>query len=349
MHKIAQKNTVIRLLAGFVICAAFFALFTQAVMAADAGFSVKAVLPENQADISSTYFNLSMSPGQRQNLKIDIFNESGEEITVNVSSVSASTSRHGVIDYVTPGVKDETLKVPFADISEIITPVIQIPVGKSATANVQVVMPEEEFDGIVLGGIVLTRAGAVDNESESGDSGMSLTNKYSYVIAVKLIETEKEVPPDFEFVSAGVETVNYRTAVVNYLRNREAAIAKDVKMDLSVARKSDNAVILQEEGRLIEMAPNSVMAYALEWGAKPLESGTYVSSAHMEQGEKKWDFKQEFTIDGQNVKELNERPMDTEGQHNWICWLLLILIVLLLVLIWLLFKRKKRDEDEKGH
>ncbi len=77
------------------------------------GFYVRALLPENQRDTSLTHFDLQMQPEQQQQLDVEIVNTSSAPIWVSVEAVSASTAPNGVIDYYTPDVKDETLKIPF--------------------------------------------------------------------------------------------------------------------------------------------------------------------------------------------------------------------------------------------
>ena len=178
-----------------------------------AGFSVKAVLPENQNDSGETFFDLWMEPGQKQVLKVDVFNYSDEEISVEVSAVSASTSRHGVIDYLMPNVRDKTLKIPFSEIAEIKNPQITIPAGQTASASVMIDMPNESFDGVVLGGLVFTRVNK-DGNTVSDADGVKIENGYNYVIAAKLLETTIPVLPDFELDTVDAELVYNRIGIV---------------------------------------------------------------------------------------------------------------------------------------
>ncbi|RJZ17286.1 hypothetical protein DYZ49_00463 [Listeria monocytogenes] len=89
------------------ICAIIFACILailcfpgqQAYATENSSFSVKAILPDNQAS-SVTYFDLQMNPKQKQTLKVEITNHSKEEITVNCVANTAVTNEMGT--WITP-------------------------------------------------------------------------------------------------------------------------------------------------------------------------------------------------------------------------------------------------------
>ena len=83
------------------------------------GFSVRAVLPENQVNSQVSYFDLHMAPERKQDLTVEIYNKEAKEIKAKISVVSASTNGNGIIDYKTPGIKDKTLKIPFSEIAKV--------------------------------------------------------------------------------------------------------------------------------------------------------------------------------------------------------------------------------------
>lgn len=317
----------------------------------EVGFSVSAVLPENQADSGVSYFDLQMEPGQKQDLRVQVYNENAEEIKVKAEAISASTNRNGIIDYKTSNVKDETLKIPFSEIAEVRTPLLTIPGGGTQTAIVSVEMPKEEYDGTVLGGIVLTQVkGDGQEQPESTrevQQGVYIDNEYSYVLGVKLQETNKAVLPAFEGIKAQPELVNYRVNVVHYIRNSEAAIAKNAEVSIEIYSESEQKAV-KTDAKTIDMAPNSVMPYAVSWGAE-IAPGKYVSHVLMKQADREWNFDLPFEVSAQTAQQINHESVEEKQAMPWWVLLLIVLIILLIVVIVILLimmKRKKRDAEE---
>ena len=336
-----------------VVATLLLSLLPATVYAADksetVGFSVSANLPDNQKNSNVSYFDLAMRPEQKQNLTVKVFNENADEIKVKVDVISASTNANGIIDYKTPDIRDETLQTPLSEIAEVKTPVLTISGGKSDTAIVSIEMPKEEYDGVILGGIVLTQVKEEKQAEESNQEiqqGVYINNEYSYVLGVKLTETDREVLPAFEGVEARPELLNYRVNVVHYIRNTEAAIAKDVQLDIEVYSQSEQAVVRTSK-KVVDMAPNSVMPYALMWEGE-IAPGKYVSNVSMKLEDKEWNFELPFEISAQAAQEINSGSVEqTQGIPWWAILLVAILVVLILVIVFLLVVMKRRKKKEE--
>lgn len=323
------------------------------------GFAVRASIPENQRDPMQTYFDLRMQPGQQQDLEVEVINSGSQEIEVQVSAISASTASNGLIDYRTPNRHDTSLKVPFSSISTVQQPVMRIPAGETHKAIISVSMPAEPYDGIILGGLLFTKTPESEMTNADGESlgedqaGTMITNVYSYVLGVVLNETDVEVLPDFELVAVAAELVNYSASAVHYVRNKEAAIAKDISISLEVTKKGGSEVIHKYNRDDLEMAPNSLMELNTGWDPGAFEAGDYVSRMHLEQGGRSWDFEQEFSIAADQAAKINEENLDKPVEANTTNWILILVIVvvlllLLILILWLIFGRKKKDDDNDG-
>lgn len=317
----------------------------------EVGFAVNANLPENQKNAGVSYFDLRMEPGQQQELTIEVYNENSDEIKVKVEAVSASTNANGNIDYKTSGIKDETLKTPFSEISEIKAPVLTIPGKQSRTAAVNVKMPEKEYDGVILGGIILTQV-KEDTETQQtneqqSQQGVYINNEYSYVLGVKLSETEKEISPEFQGIEAKPELMNYRVNIVHYIRNSEAAIAKETEISIDIYSQKEQQVIKSDQ-KVIDMAPNSVMPYAVSWGGE-IAPGKYVSNVTMKQGEYEQKFELPFEVSAQTAQQINNESVEVKQMIPWWVVLMIALIIILLVIIIVLLaaakQKKKKDDD----
>lgn len=331
----------------------------QASGGGNVGFAVRAIIPENQRDIRQTYFDLRMQPSQQQDLVVEVMNSGNVEIEVQVSAISASTASNGLIDYRTANRHDTSLKVPFSSIATVQQPVMRIPAGQTQQAIISVNMPAESYDGVILGGLVFTKTPDSELTGEDGQplgedqAGTMITNVYSYVLGAVLNESDVEVLPDFELVAVEGELVDYSASAVHYIRNKEAAIAKDIVVSLEITKKGSSDVVHRYNREGLEMAPNSLMALNTGWDPGVFEAGDYTSTVHMEQGGRAWDFTMDFTIAQDQALRINEENLNLPVEANTTNWILIlvIIVVVLLVLIlvlWLIFGRKKKDDDRNG-
>src|SRR5690625_5984441 len=96
-------------------------------------------------------------------------------------------------------------------------------------------MPNEEYDGIVLGGLNFEKV----MDEEEASEGVSLQNKYAYVIGVQLSENDHEVFPELELTSVQPELVNHRTAVVTNLQNSQPVLIEDMTVDAEIDKQGE--------------------------------------------------------------------------------------------------------------
>lgn len=346
------------------IAAAFLALavmllaaFPATALAAEGGeggigFYVQAVIPDNQRDAQLTYFDLKMEPGQTQELEIEIVNEQDEDITVSLGAISASTNPYGVIDYKTPDVRDETLNIPFSEIATLRDDTITVPAGGRVVTTVAVAMPPELYNGVVLGGIVITKEGGTPQEVAGGTV---INNLYSYVIGVMLTETDTPVQPDFELFNVQADAVNYEQAVVHYIRNTQAAIVKDMELDVEVYRDGETEPVAHVQKTDVDMAPNSVMELAASLaGTTPeepgsLAAGNYTSVVKLRYGGESWEFTQKFVVGGPEAERINNEAIPGTGTaafpwHIVIIAAFVFMALVILLLVVLLLKRRKQQQ-----
>lgn len=332
------------------VASVFFCYGSFAMAEEDIGFSVKAITPSNQIDLSHSYFDLKMVPGIKQTLEVNILNTSNEDITLEISANNASTNSNGIIEYKKSDIKDETLLIPFEEIAKVIEPTVIVPANRSKTVHIEIKMPDISYDGVVLGGIFIKKINEDAPVNASSSDSLSLRNVYSYVIGVKLSETETLVEPDFELLSVAPENVNYHTVIVAGIRNKEAAIAKNISLTVSIYEDTKITPLVTYQKSSVDMAPNSVMPFSVPWESGALMPGDYRATIHMEQDGKAWDFEMPFTIDTENADIINKN--DVGNSENTpagfpIFWIILVAALLLIVaiLIILLIRKRKKEDD----
>lgn len=313
----------------------------------DVGYSVQAQLPDNQLDNNQTYFDLQIEPGEEQQLKVTIYNNEHEDITVRTAIHNASTNSNGLVVYEEQEEIDQSLIVPLTDILTLSQEEVVIPAGKSKVITADLKMPEESYDGIILGGFHFEK---VMDEEES-TAGVSLQNKYAYVIGVQLTETDNnnEVLPDLHLQSVEPTLVNHRTAVVVNIQNSEPVIVRDLTIKAEVYKQGEDEPLKEKEQEQIHMAPNSNMNYTIDWENKPLDPGEYNLKIKATDQSNTWEWEKSFVIEKDAAKFLNKNTVELDddplsmGMITSII-ILVIIIVALLFYIWIL-RRKQDDED----
>ena len=317
-------------------------------------YSVSSSLPSNQINNKVTYFVLKVKPGQKQNLTIAIQNKDTKAHKYRISINRATTNVNGVVDYSKHGVKKaSSLKQNIEDL---------LPKPKTVTVaaktNQSFALPMSvsttAFNGTLLGGI---RVMQVDNNDSSKGKGVTLTNRYAYVIGLQLQEQSdiSAIAPNMILNSVKAKQLNYRNYVSANLENTAPIIMSDVKVNAKVLKYGTKTTVMKTTKDNMSLAPNSDFAFPISANNNPLQAGKYTLDLDAWAVSKKyhWHFSKNFTIKKETADKLNKTAVDQKKpKSNWLMWLLiglaiLILLLLLLILLLLLKRRKKDDEDEE--
>lgn len=337
----AQKWTVVQavLLIAIIYLTAYVA-GTAAYAQTAGGFSIRAVIPENQVDTKQTYFDLRMEPGSEQEVEVIINNSRDEELVAEIQLNAASTGRNGTIVYTSPDVRDDIMQVSATDVATIETQSVTVPANSSKAVTVNIKMPEEAFDGVILGGIAVK--GNETGEDTQAVEGVSLKNTITYVTALKLTENDREVDADFELTAVKPGLINYRTAVIATLRNTAPRIVKDMEVRAHVFRKGSDTVLRELELGEAEMAPMSTGDFVIDWADEALRPGVYRLRMTADYEGRLWEWDEEFTIAGE-ANDLNNAAVGIKKNYTWIY---VLLGLALLALVWIIaYRRGKHQKD----
>lgn len=144
-----------RVVVGLICVASVVGLFFtggSVVEASSPDFSVQAVLPESQTNEGVSYFDINLEPKQEEMLAVQVTNNSEEEMTLDIGVNTATTNSNGVINYgFSEAEPDDTLPINFAEIVELEDQSITLAASETRTVEAKVKMPEQSFDGILLG------------------------------------------------------------------------------------------------------------------------------------------------------------------------------------------------------
>lgn len=369
MQKIAK--IFLRILLGMVMLLWFIGV--EETNAAEFNFSVIPTIPENQIDKSKTYFELKMAPGAEQVLTLLLRNDTDKEVVVEADINPTSTNINGVVEYSNnESVPDPTLLHNLKELSEINKEIVLAPQSEQQV-EVKVRMPKEELFGIISGGITFKEKEGEDTSQDKKETkGLSIANKYAYVIAMVLRQNEEPVFPDLVLSQVQANQVNYRNVINANLQNPNSAYLNQLAIKADVKLKGQTEVLYSLKQEMMQVAPNSNFDWPIPLEGKKLKAGNYIltmeaygvksatgeySNGQDEEGQPirykyRWEFEKEFEIKPDQAKKFNQADVSIPEEKNWL-WLiigllLLLVVVLVLILIYKSKKTKRAKASQKG-
>lgn len=312
-------------------------------------YTVSADLPENQLNSKVSYFDLKVTPGQTQDLTIQIKNSDSSAHKYVVTPNRAATNDNGVIDYSKSKAKaDQSLKFDLkAALSKSQT--VEVPAKTTKAVTFKLKVPKKAFTGIALGGINVVQE---TTASKKKSSGMTIENQYAYVIGLQLQEEEKvTAKPKMKLLGVKAKQLNYRNYITANLQNTQPVIMHGLKIKSYVTNVDSKKKLVTTDKENMAMAPNSNFNFAIGDGTQALKAGNYTLhlTATAEKGKYKWHFTRNFTISEQKAKKLNKTAVGQEKQPNYFWWFVgfgVVIVALLGLVIWLLLKNRRHDDKD---
>ncbi|MBO6438121.1 DUF916 and DUF3324 domain-containing protein [Enterococcus faecalis] len=314
---------------------AFSALgFQQLVLADSNDFSVTPVLTENQNPEVPSYFDLTVTPNQKQTLKIKIKNNSKESVKYKLYVNTATTNQNGIIDYsINNFEKDESLKLSLKDCLTLTEQLVDVPANSEKEVSLELSVPETPFEGIALGGIT------VEPSIEKGSNGVN--NIFTRTLAIQLTETAKKISPKLEGGEVKVSQENLRNNVKFELRNITPTIISKVNAEIAITKSGNKNPLLTQTKDQLSFAPNSKFNLMTEWD-KQFDPGDYTYSINLTDGEgNKWSFSKKFKIEAEIAENLNKTSVDRKESffEKYYIYLLVLLSILFIVFAVLMLNR----------
>ncbi|WP_246574097.1 DUF916 and DUF3324 domain-containing protein [Leuconostoc miyukkimchii] len=341
----------------FIVVATFFSLLIISSYASEISFSVNTVIPDNQIDKSKTYFNLKLVPDQQQDIIVTLKNDTKKNITVEIGVNPAKTNSNGVVEYGKTNIKnDNSLTYPISDVVKGPSSLV-LPAGSSKNVTFHITMPKESFDGILLGGLTFQQKSSEVNQSDS-KKNTTIQNEFAYAVAILLRENDKVVKPNLSLISVKPGQENYRNVINAEIKNNQAVLLSEVKVDAKVYAKNSKKPVYTSIKHDMQIAPNSLFRYPISLNGTEMKPGEY--TYHMKvtgksnNQSKTWQFTKQFKIEAKKAKALNQSDVDVNANTNNTNWVyplialvLLVIVIILLIIVILLQRKKKTDSGKK--
>ncbi|WP_164966349.1 DUF916 and DUF3324 domain-containing protein [Companilactobacillus metriopterae] len=344
-----RKSLVLGILALFLGLGTIFGI--QTVKAEEVSYNVSAEKADNQINPDVTYFDLLVDKGSSQELTIYIQNKSSSAKKYKVSVNRALTNRNGVIDYASHGTKLDS-STNF-DIEKMVSKPQTVTVEANSTKQVKLQLntPNEDFDGVILGGIRVEQENQNNTAKKSNSKqGATIVNKFAYVIGLQIRQNQNEVAPDLKMNKVGAQQFNYSNYITANLQNIKPTVVHKLEVNARITEKGKNATVLKAKKSNMSMAPNSNFDFPISTNGKAVKAGNYTIyvNAQSSDGQYKWSFKKDFVISNADANKLNNSAVDVKKGVNWF---LIILIVFLLIiaglLIYLYFNQRNKKHTRK--
>lgn len=310
-------------------------------------YSVSPEAANNQIDKKITYYDLKVTPGQTETIKFKINNNDTTGHTYSVAINRATTDVNGVIDYTRNNVKpDSDLKY---NIEKLVTYPKKVSVAAKSSKEVAVKlqMPNGNFSGELLGGILVDENDQVNNKAPKG---VTLKSKYDYVIGLQLQQGTAAVKSDLKLDKVYETSQKGQIYLDDDLDNDVPKLEKNVSIKARVTPVNSNKTILSANKKNMSLAPDSDFNYPVDinttTGTKRnnrLKPGTYVMylDAKANNGQNLWNFKRKFTISKVQNKHVNKVAPNNADAKWLVIGIVAALIAVASGIVWYYRRNRK--------
>lgn len=333
-----------------LIVVLFFFLPHPTVQAEEAGLNtyVTPLFPESQVDESKGYYELLLSPGQKETLRVEVGNSSSEPINVQVTPHTAYTNTLGNVEYGKDAEEvDPTL--PYS-LDELMTPseVITVAENETKVIDIPLQMPKDPFEGYLAGGLRIAEVKEEEDSDVPEGEGVAIKNEFAHVVGVVVSNTRDSVQPELELLDVFADQLNYRNVISATLQNFTPTFVNQLAVEATVKRAGENEVLYKAEKEMMQMAPNSNFNFPISLEGDRFRSGNYVLELTATSGENEWSWTREFTIEAEEARKLNrEDVMIDSGVNWWMIGAIILLILMLGLVLYLMWQKKRARESEK--
>lgn len=306
------------------------------------GFTYNNVTPKNQIG-DHDYFELQVKPGDKQTLITKVTNTTNKKQQIQIHISDATTSPSGNINY-GPS-KEKLLGKNTPCLTDMIKAPSKIDLKPKETKEIKLKLsvPKKEFDGIVLGGVQLKEF-IEKEEKTKNKKAATLSNEYSYIYSISLIENQKKIKPSLTSSGAHYNGMAYQT-----INNIQPMIASDIKIESLLKPEDSEKVLDSFKFDNYRIAPNSKLNLAFE-ETDNLALGKYQLETVVSIEGKKWHFNDKFEVTKENKNKKNIY-FDDDTKNKRVNWIVIIFLIMSFILttgiIFYILNRKNKKRINK--
>lgn len=296
-------------------------------------FSVSLKPSALQVGDDFSYYNLKILPKQEETLYLLVTNNGKEKLNLSVTTVNATTSQEGIIDYSKRDKNykyDNTLKTPFTSITDK-EQEISLEPNEQQIVSVTIKMPDTPVNGTILGGIVISPIEKKINEKKE-TSGIKIKNNFEIKKAVVLNNDDNKILPELKLNKINTTLINNTPATTINIQNTKPVMFGELNIETEVFDKKTGKSIRKQTNTDLEMAPNSNFDLPIFWNNQRLPVGEYTININATSGNENWKLTKDFPMTEESFLEFDDF-YDTEKQITTPFWMNLLIITLIIVCI----------------
>lgn len=255
---------------------------------------------------------------------------------------------NGVVEYGRDAESpDPTLPASIDELVEVPETVSFDPLEKRII-SLPITMPEEEFKGVLAGGIRIKEVISEEEQTQSAEQGLGIRNAFSYVIGVVVSNNRSATDPGLELLDVFADQVNYRNVFSAVIQNYTSTFVNQLEVTAEIRSIGSETILYETSQSAMQMAPNSHMHFPIPLNGDRFRNGEYVLNLTARSGEEEWSWEQTFSVEAEDARRLNELDVTVDTSLNW--WMIATagLISLFLLLAIILIVRQKKNAKEGG-
>ncbi|WP_207942052.1 hypothetical protein DOK78_003021 [Enterococcus sp. DIV2402] len=304
-------------------------------------FEANIKVPDSQTNKELMYYDLLLQPKQTEELSLELKNTSEKELTLAVSFHRAVNNSNGAIVYSDSSEgKSDSAAFDIEDLVAVSDKEVTLKPNETKQITIEVAMPNEEFAGVLAGGLYIQQVGSEEFEG-------NVQNLFAREIALIVRNRLETVEPEIKINSAKALQENARNAVSVVIENSTPTYIGDVELSYAISRDEQTII---EETKMITFAPNTKMNYFIPLSGQAFEAGTYTVKTTLTAGDNVWQGAPTFTIEADEAKEYNQTDVSIEKTPlSWLTIGIGVAVGLLFIfVIILVIKNKKLQKELKS-
>lgn len=312
-------------------------------------FTVTPILPANQRQAITGYFDLEVQPGQQEDLQLRIANQTDETQTYTLAANPAYTTNSGMIAF-------DQSRPPLDRNAIRLNTLIKGPASATIAAKSSQVVtyhlqaPSAHFIGIISGGFYVLQKGGTATMSSNG--GVRFTDQFAIGIPLILRQDLKTPnPPMLELTKASIGTANHYPVVNANIHNPSSNQFGKIFADYTLVRTGENKAVLTGHFAGLAVAPHSRFTQSMPLNGKQLQAGSYTLKWTAKSGSYTWNKQVNFRYNGHLPSNaiVSRRQTPAASQNSSVMpWIIAGIATALLIMIlgiwrWTIVRHKQNQ------
>lgn len=339
-----RNNAVFLFMLTAVLCTTVSTKATAS-EATEMPMSIKAILPDNQKDGISGYFNLQVNPEEKQTIYIEIKNNKSEDILVNLTPTNAYSQITGGIFYdVDIDSPDTAIVDPAFELSQNISMENEVVIKANETIEVPIEITVPNMNkGTIIGGVLIEEKVEVSEQAsetlEKDTAQFKVITKTAFAIAIQL-DLPEQADAAFSFGEAGFNAVGPNVYIE--MLNDAPIIQRQISGEYKVSDENGQELFSGKFDPII-MAPKTKINFPMNWDSSVLESGKYTLSITADVAGEEMFLEENFDVNNAAITEYGERANQpiVQTQAGIPYWVAIVAVVVTVGLVLWFVKRRK--------